>query len=144
MQNETYVSCKQVTPPQVTDPTTGHWPQHTLHCDYQRDLLDFIVKGGACTCINIMHALNARPASVSVRNIKHNTQRCFYSLPAWSYAMRQYPLGKKKKSLFAQTRKWKRGSVGRYFYLFFGRKDTLIRKHDRISLLYICKHISLL
>ena len=54
---------------------------------------------------------------------------------------------KKRNCLFAQTRKWKRGSVGQFyfFYLFFFiPKDTLRRKHDRISLLYICKHVSLL
>ena len=50
----------------------------------------------------------------------------------------------KKNGLFAQTRKWKRGSVGRSIFFFLRRKDTLRRKHDRISLLYICKHISLI
>ena len=55
-----------------------------------------------------------------------------------------------KNKCFVCPNKEMKKRVGRsisffYFFIyFFLPKDTLRRKHDRISLLYICKHISLL
>ena len=71
------------------------------------------------------------------------------------FAFRDQAMSKATFEHKAKQNKWfvcpnkemkKRGSVGRFFLLLFLflPKNTLRRKHDRISLLYVCKHISLL
>ena len=64
--------------------------------------------------------------------------------PAATGSTRRKGKGKEEKMVCLPKQGNEKEGRSVFVFVFLRRKDTLRRKHDRISLLYICKHLSLL